>query len=1162
MMRKTILLALLGVFSCSRLLAQAWDGITLAQPALSGTTYTITSPAELAWVAVQDNSFAGYKFVLTQSIDLGGQNQIYWKPIGSADKPFEGDFDGSCYTIANMAISNISGRQTDYGLFGVIGANGRVHNLAIESGNIFFDQKTYVGAIAGRNNGTIDHCFSLIRIFVDQTDNVGGIVGENNGIIDHCFQGGYIEFAHDNVGGIAGRNTGVISNSYVSGFTYGTSAGAVIGANAGGTYTNVFFDQQMGPQHPSKDGLVQGITLVTYTYDMFGIFKDDPDWLTDEDNLYPQLACFAEQSPDASLVAVSPVFMTSNDGSIQRAESTTKAFVLSTLGGVSWANGGEQTSLGVDIVKVMGMGTVLSRPCSTTDVKMTATLNGHTRTVLIKVQGYDPLNPGMIGNRAKACKGDIIKFSDKEKGGEVRDASGGRDDDKKLFPYHYKFEKYVLRDLDGDGVLEDTTLVGTQYVNTPDYKDFLIFADENGHYMYKRYVHDSQCQLEFVQSGGQYFLTVFDTFDPGEIDSEETVIFGAIPSDITIESVRDAGGGEGPYHYEWYLTQKTVDYTTGDETVVQDSVWWQLESLEEQEYPERVLTVEEPGLYYVYRSASDDYCSRKEQHPSEGAKVIRVYEAFTAGIVKDDVINSCSTDVKGIIASLEDAQGGDGRIQYRWLCNGQVISGASESTLNLASLTFDHDRTYRFQRQAKEGSGYTDWTPAVNTYTVIVYKAIDAGRIAPVQQAHQCLAADAKSFSVDLKSSTPATGEGGIQYQWVAYRRANNGTDTKIRDISSNTAALTYDLPLSGLNFPVTIVFKRQAQSTVCQEGWATSDGEAVFSLGRDKNQNKDVYVCTDELPFVYTYKYSDGHTENITFNATGDKRTVNDKQSDGCALNVTLTCKHYPAPKVDVQPLGNMCEGETQLVINYQVKDGNPDTYSITFNDAALAAGFQNETGTVTGQPIVLAIPQSAGFGAYQVLAEFYEAESIGGCAPLKVSLDFNLAAQGFVYQKWGDVLFVDNNPDNHEQGDGDMRFTAFQWFKNGELIPGATGQMYYDPYLQGDLDAVYTVQLTGVDGITYYTCDFRPTAFTALNDPDGFSLHPVPVAAGQHFTLTTPLTGTAAVIDVAGRTLITIALNGTQRYTLQAPSASGTYIVRIADKAGKAAFAKLIVK
>lgn len=1152
-MKKSLLLAIMCIFMYVCAAGQVWDGSS-SQPQLSGTTYTISTPAELAWVAEQSQtqSFAGYSFVMTASLDLGGQNQLYWQPIGSLQMPFEGDFSGGCLTIKNMSLSNISGRQTDYGLFGVIGTNGHIHDLAIESGNFFFDQKNYVGAFAGRNNGTIDHCFSLARIFVDQANFVGGLVGSNAGTIDHCFQGGYIQNANDNVGGIAGYNTGTISNSYVAGFVRGSGSGAVVGSNTG-TLENVYFDQQMGPMLASKEGLVAGVTAVPQTTMMYNIFEEDEEWLTSE-NLYPQIACFATTSPDASLVAACPVLLNDSELPVQRAELDIKDIKFASAQGVTWSSSGEQTSLGDEIVAVSGTNGKVTRPCSTTDVRLTATKGSSSKSMLVSIKGFDPFDPGIIGNNAKACKGDTFKFSDRSKGGEVRDAQGGRDDDKNNYPYYYYFDKYILRDLDGDGELEDTTFVATINVGTSqDYKDFMIQADENGEYMYKRYVRDSQCQTEYVESVGMYFLTVFEYFDAGEIDSQDQVILGNLPQTVTLQSVEDAQGGEGPYYYSWFI--RSYDF---EGNLLQDSVRLSVSDIMEMQSPTYNYTFDTPGEYYFYRAAVDTYCSNQQYMPSRGAKHITVLEELLPGAIVDSIHTSCTTDVTGLIENETAPTGGTGRYEYRWLCNGVLVEGAAAAEFDLSTFAFESDHTYRFQRQIRDFNGLVDWLTSDNAFVVITYKTIAPGRIAHSENT-QCLASDATTIPLSINNVQSATGEGELTYRWVAYRLNSDGSETLVKTMEENTSALHYDMPLSGISFPVTLLVKRQVQSVVCPQDWATADDNAILHLGKDKKQNKDINVCGEELPYTYTYTFADGHTQNVTFNTMSETHVMNDAQADGCALTVTLRCRLWAQPVVDVQPLGSKCEGDEQLTLRYTVRSGNPDKYRITFDEAAQAAGFTAISGDIDNEPIVITIPANAPIGSYQVYAEFYEQAAAGGCAPSKQTLPFNISAQGFIQRKWDDVLFVDNNENNHNPQGLDLKFVTFQWYKNGEPIEGATDQMYYEPY---GLDGIYTVVLGGVDGNTYYTCDVEIHPSTGLNDAGGFTMHPVPVLAGQHVSLTTPLTGTAAILDIAGRVVSTLQLNGTQHYTLVAPHQAGTYIVRITDEGGKQTFGKLIVK
>ena len=82
-----------------------------------------------------------------------------------------------------------------------------------------------------------------------------------------------------------------------------------------------------------------------------------------------------------------------------------------------------------------------------------------------------------------------------------------------------------------------------------------------------------------------------------------------------------------------------------------------------------------------------------------------------------------------------------------------------------------------------------------------------------------------------------------------------------------------------------------------------------------------------------------------------------------------------------------------------------------------------------------------------------------------------FTLLTDGFVHQKWNDVLFVDNNPTNGAPA-ADMRFTTFQWYKDGVAVNGATEQSYYEP--EG-LNGAYQVLMTGTDGVLYRSCVYE---------------------------------------------------------------------------------------
>ena len=155
------------------------------------------------------NDLSG-NYRLTADIDLSGN----WTPIGSSDIPFTGRLDGNGKVVRNLSSVSVAAYQ---GMFSVIGANGIVSNLGIESASITTSNKTYqaAGILAGVNHGEIDSCFAKGTITGDV--NVGGLVGINTvtgGVYDSYARA--TVNGNDAVGGLIGYNSGTVSTSYAA----------------------------------------------------------------------------------------------------------------------------------------------------------------------------------------------------------------------------------------------------------------------------------------------------------------------------------------------------------------------------------------------------------------------------------------------------------------------------------------------------------------------------------------------------------------------------------------------------------------------------------------------------------------------------------------------------------------------------------------------------------------------------------------------------------------------------------------------------------------------------------------------------------------------------------------------------------------------------------
>ncbi|MEG0881041.1 MAG: filamentous hemagglutinin N-terminal domain-containing protein, partial [Janthinobacterium sp.] len=182
-------------------------------------------------------------------------------PIGSAGSPFTGKFDGLGHELYGLTINR---PETPVGMFGNIGAAGSVRNLSLSNVNISGSQAAYgaaytdIGALAGRNNGTIDNVSSSGAVHGSGYINMGALVGTNAGTLSNSRAAGtVVAGAFGAAGGLVGVNAagGLIknsssavaatSNNYFAGglavYNRGTisdsyATGAISVGSAGGSY--------------------------------------------------------------------------------------------------------------------------------------------------------------------------------------------------------------------------------------------------------------------------------------------------------------------------------------------------------------------------------------------------------------------------------------------------------------------------------------------------------------------------------------------------------------------------------------------------------------------------------------------------------------------------------------------------------------------------------------------------------------------------------------------------------------------------------------------------------------------------------------------------------------------------------------------------------------
>ena len=173
-----------------------------------------------------------------------------------AGEIFDGTFDGNGHVIREYKVDYSPGGR--YGFVSVLG--GTIMNVTFDTPVIrllnITDRETYIGVVAGENNGNIKNvsinnaAVELQQVFPDLFANAGLITGQSTGVIDNCTVDTgslVIKFATSKtvLGGITGINKGKIISSSANNINltnpaksvdYITATGGIAGVFSSGSY--------------------------------------------------------------------------------------------------------------------------------------------------------------------------------------------------------------------------------------------------------------------------------------------------------------------------------------------------------------------------------------------------------------------------------------------------------------------------------------------------------------------------------------------------------------------------------------------------------------------------------------------------------------------------------------------------------------------------------------------------------------------------------------------------------------------------------------------------------------------------------------------------------------------------------------------------------------
>lgn len=189
--------------------------------------YQIATGDELRWFAALANASDGnVSAVLTGDIDLA---DFAWMPIGSAERPYSGRFDGAGHSISGL---NICSEQSYQALFGFLSKEADVRDFSlygrVECGG------DYAAGAAAYSEASLNAIHNYCEI-VSAGKCAGGVAGEvaEGARLNGCTNAGSVSStgAAGRVGGVAGSGSAVDckNGGAVSGYAY---VGGVAG-NAG-----------------------------------------------------------------------------------------------------------------------------------------------------------------------------------------------------------------------------------------------------------------------------------------------------------------------------------------------------------------------------------------------------------------------------------------------------------------------------------------------------------------------------------------------------------------------------------------------------------------------------------------------------------------------------------------------------------------------------------------------------------------------------------------------------------------------------------------------------------------------------------------------------------------------------------------------------------------
>ena len=212
--------------------------------------YSIKTANQLmAFAEAVNNGAVTASAVLTADINLASRT---WTPIGNAEHPYEGEFDGAGHRILNMNIQSTADYQ---GFFGIVTDGVHIHDLYIDKTCSVTGNSYCAGLVGGSNGGKENRAELLIERCGNEADvtisgiNAAGLFGCNmkgqaTVIIRNSYNTGTIHGDHEcgAISGWLGGGWSHVSNCFNTGaVTIGDAVCHDFGRNSGCWFHNCYY---------------------------------------------------------------------------------------------------------------------------------------------------------------------------------------------------------------------------------------------------------------------------------------------------------------------------------------------------------------------------------------------------------------------------------------------------------------------------------------------------------------------------------------------------------------------------------------------------------------------------------------------------------------------------------------------------------------------------------------------------------------------------------------------------------------------------------------------------------------------------------------------------------------------------------------------------------